>query len=259
MHTRSLLNADDPTADVDLAQVQADWETALDRLLTQWRAVTEAQRQQITDQVTAAVAANNPQALANLTADSTLGAALLAAAMAAMAASGAGSMVAEAATQGVATAAGVADAAVLTATAATTAALLAAGMATAAGREALRHYSPAAEPAQVARAVDESLAEMSDAALRADLGGALTSAQNQGRIETLRLAPEGAIYASEKNDKNTCSRCREVDGRWLGNTSDLTTINALYPAGQYIHCLGRQRCRGTVTGVWRPRQVRRDT
>jgi nitrate/TMAO reductase-like tetraheme cytochrome c subunit len=91
---------------------------------------------------------------------------------------------------------------------------------------------------------------------------------NTARISTLRLAPEGALYAQEMNDRNTCRPCHEVDGRWLGNISDLaqasvhpqyrTGVLALYPDGAYggyIHCLGGINCRGTVVGVWRPKTV----
>jgi hypothetical protein len=82
------------------------------------------------------------------------------------------------------------------------------------------------------------------------LGGSLTNAQNTGRIETLRAAPEAAYYANETLDGNTCRYCREVDGRWLGNSLD--EVETTYPNGGYVNCQGRERCRGTVVAVWRP-------
>ena len=82
----------------------------------------------------------------------------------------------------------------------------------------------------------------------------MTGAQNRGRIETMKAGPEGAVYASEVLDPNTCGPCRAVHGRWLGNTGDLDMIEATYPGGAYggyVGCEGRSRCRGTVVGVWR--------
>jgi hypothetical protein len=94
---------------------------------------------------------------------------------------------------------------------------------------------------------------LTDRPLRDQLGGALSNAQNTGRIATLREAPSAAYYANERLDANTCRFCREVDGRWLGNT--LEEVERTYPNGGYTECAGRERCRGTVTAVWRPEQV----
>lgn len=51
---------------------------------------------------------------------------------------------------------------------------------------------------------------------------------------------------------HNCSPCREHHGRWVCNTDDLAAVYRLYPTGGYVYCLGRERCRGTVVGVWRP-------
>ena len=143
--------------------------------------------------------------------------------------------------------------------AAVTAGMLAAGMAISAGREALRVQSPGMSGRQVADAVEVFLASQSDAAARTELGGALTGAQNSARVETFRAAPVAALYANEKLDNNTCQNCRAIDGRFIGLTSDGTTmdeVDRLYPMGGYVDCLGRARCRGTITGVWRPQQTK---
>jgi hypothetical protein len=53
---------------------------------------------------------------------------------------------------------------------------------------------------------------------------------------------------------HNCKNCREINGRWIGNTSDgvaMAEVERLYPQGGYVDCLGRSRCRGTVTGIWR--------
>lgn len=242
--------------DINLDQVQADWEKALRELIRDWTDITAAQRDEIADQVRAAVNNNDPAALAAITVTSSAGAALLAAAMIAHAELAAGRVVAEAADQGVSTEQGVADALVLTALAGVVATLLAAGLGTAAAREALRRYSSSADGAEVARAVDAHLAGLSTTFLADQLGAALTGAQNAGRVATLMLAPEGALYASEVMDGRTCLNCRAANGRWLGNTSDLSTVDATYPNGGYVDCEGGNRCRGTIVGVWRPDQVK---
>lgn len=252
-HVRAVRNI--KSGDINLDQVQADWERALGELMRSWTDITAAQREQIADKVRAAVNNNDPAALAAITVDSAAGAALLAEAMIDHAELAASRVVKEARDQGVHTERGVADAMVLTALAGVVAVLLAGGLTNAAAREALRRYSVSADGEDVARAVDEHLAGLSPTFLADQLGGALTGAQNAGRVATLLVAPEGALYASEVMDRRTCGPCRAVDGRWLGNTSDLSTVDATYPNGGYVDCEGGNRCRGTVVGVWRPEQV----
>lgn len=244
--------------EVDLTQVQADWEEALAELLSEWGDITQAQRDEIMDQVRHAINDQRPDSLATLTVSSIAGGAILAAAMTAHAEMAAQRVVEEAAAQDVLSDQGVPDSSGLTILATTIAALLAVSLANAAGREAVRHYSRTADGQAVADAVDAHIAGLSDAYLRTELGAALTSAQNAGRMATLRVAPVGALYASEVMDSNTCKPCREVDGRWLGNTDgpDVeATVDAAYPNGGYISCLGGNRCRGTIVGVWRPAQT----
>ena len=91
---------------------------------------------------------------------------------------------------------------------------------------------------------------------RGALGGALTGAQNTSRFATLAAAPEGALYASEKNDSSSCRPCKEIHGRWIANTSDMEIVFKLYPGSGYINCLGGYRCRGTIVGIWRPQQTK---
>lgn len=55
------------------------------------------------------------------------------------------------------------------------------------------------------------------------------------------------IYASELLDQNTCGPCSLVDGTTY---PDLATARLDYPAGIYVGCAGRDRCRGTLVFVW---------
>jgi hypothetical protein len=113
---------------------------------------------------------------------------------------------------------------------------------------------PASSADEIAAAASDALDALDDRGQHAEAGAAMHGAMNTARLDTLRHGPVGAVYSSELNDSNTCSPCHEIDGRWLGNTDDMATVELSYPAGAYggyIGCLGRERCRGTVVGVWR--------
>lgn len=244
--------------DIDVTPVQEAWQRQLDTLLAAWGTITAAQRAQLIEQIIAAIDNNDMAGLTALRVDSAEAAALLEQHMTELGATAGERVVTEAVQQGVdgvepkpAPASAVAD------LAAVTAGMLAAGMALSAGREAMRVQSPGMTGRQVADAVEVFLASQSDAAARTELGGALTGAQNSARVETFRAAPVAALYANEKLDNNTCQNCRAIDGRFIGLTSDGVTmdeVDRLYPMGGYVDCLGRARCRGTITGVW-PQQT----
>jgi HK97 family phage portal protein len=244
--------------DHDLDQVDAQWKAAVAALVAAYLAqILPAQRQQLLDQIQALVDAGNTEDLTSLDVDSTDGAALILAAMAAMAAKAASQASREARAQGVP---GVQpktpDRDGLAAAAAVVAALLAMGLALAAGAEAFRRAGAGdnIDGVAVADDVEGFLADLSDATLVSRLGGALSSAQNAARIATILDSGLTAdLYASEVNDKNTCSNCRAVDGEYIGNTTDpgiVTAVAALYPNGGYIDCAGGDRCRGTVFADW---------
>jgi hypothetical protein len=243
---------------IDLSKVQRDWERALDALLDQWGGITATQRNQIVDQVRSAVTSNDVAALARLSVSTTAAEQALVEAMTDMSLRAAERVVEEARAQGVRIDPVATDTAPFALTAAALAVLLAQGLTNSAGREALRRWSPAATGDEVSAAVGEHLESLSDSFLAANLGNALTSAQNSGRIETMMAHPDIAIYASEVMDANTCGPCREVDGRWIGNIGDpdfLAKYQALYPNGGYVNCEGGVRCRGTTVSEWRPQQV----
>ncbi len=237
--------------------MQEDWQAALTELLAQWDNITAAQRDQIMQQVEVAVDADNPSQLANMVVTTSTATALLMAAMVALAALGAAALVAEAAEQGVHVQPATAEAEELAKIAAATADLLGDGLVNAAGREAVRHYHPTAIGSEVAQSVDDHLASLSDAFLRDNLGGALSRAQAAGRMATLLLAPEASMYSSEILDTAICKPCKQINGKFLGLSSQMAQVDRLYPNGQYIACLGGVRCRGQVVAVWRPTQVGR--
>lgn len=256
------INAATPPPPEDLPDITPMLEalnTSLDQLMAEWRALTQAQKEALAAQVQKVAQDGQISDLADLTVDTTASSAALSAAMTAIAAVAAQQVVAEAAAQGVELSAVTVPAAVFEQVAGVVAALLADELKVAAARAAMAANSPDATPAAVADAVAKHLDDVSDASPRKQLGGALHGSMNAARLATLKAGPVGAIYASERNDRNTCQPCRDIDGTWLGNTDDLAQVEKSYPAGAYggyIHCEGGVQCRGTVVGVWRPKQVK---
>lgn len=242
---------------VDLSKLQRDFERQLDALLAQWFTVTAKQRDQILDQVRAAVTADDVNALARLNISTGEQADILTRAMTEMALTAAQHVTDEAAKQGVRMDPVATDTDKFTVTAAALAALLGGALTNSAGREALRLWSRTTSGDDVARAVREHLDELSTSFVEAHLGGALHSALNAGRLETMLSGPSAAIYASEVMDKNTCPPCARVDGKWIGNSDDpdiVAKVEAVYPNGGYVDCEGGVRCRGTIVTVYRPQQ-----
>jgi HK97 family phage portal protein len=249
-----LLRALRAQADAD-QEIREDWQERLDDLLGEWGSVSAAQRRELADQIARIVDEADRAALATLTASSGDAAALLEAAMAAQASAAAERVVEAAAEQGVqiepAEVAG-GLAVLLAGSAAVTAGLLAAGLAAAAGRAALRLWVPGDDGGTVAARVVAYLESLTDATLRAELGGALWAAEQQGRFATLELAEaegKGALWyeAVEERDANTCVQCADVDGERFDTLRD---VRESYPHGGYFACLGTIRCRGTVEPRW---------
>lgn len=193
----------DPTG-IDLSKVQTDWERSLDALLGAWFAVTADQRDKILDQVRAAINNDDLAALANLNVSSEEQAHILTEAMTELALQAAERVTHEAAAQGVRIDPVATDTHKFLAHARSLANLLTQGMTNSAGREALRRWSPRATGDAVAAAVRRHLESLSTSFVEANLGGALTSAQNAGRLETMLAGPSAAIYGSEVMDKVTC-------------------------------------------------------
>jgi hypothetical protein len=247
---RALRAAADPAS-----EVREDWQDRLDALLVEWEDVSAGQRRELADQIVQIVEGADRAALATLTASSSDAAVLLEAAMVAQAEAAAERVVEAAEEQGVSISPAVvagALAGLLAGSAVVTAGLLAAGLAAAAGRAALRLWAPGDDGGTVAGRVLAFLESLTDATLRAELGGALWAAEQQGRFATLDLAEaegKGATYyvAVEENDASTCVQCRDIDGERFDTLRD---VRESYPHGGYFACLGTIRCRGTVEPVW---------
>lgn len=231
----------------DLARVQEQWETALDRLLDQWGPVTAAQRDTLVNQIQDLIDDGAVAELAALESDADTGAELLVAAMLGLATAAAKQQSDEASKQGVSVEPARHTEEDFEQPAAAASGLLAAGLAAAAGREALRLATPGASGREVAEQVEQFIDDLTDRQLRDQLGGQLTAAQNQGRIATLAAAPPADYYATEELDGNTCPPCRDIDGRRFDTLEEARTT---YGNGGFRRCQGRERCRGTIVAVW---------
>jgi hypothetical protein len=246
------------TQDEQLQDVQRDWESALERVLDDWRGISQTQRRALTDRIRELAARGDVEGLAYMAdvVDTGPGADALRQAMEDLAQRAGERIADEAASQGVSVTPRTGDLGALKGYAAATAALLGQGLALSAGREALRVHHAGAEVATTVSRVQAHLEGLSEATVRDLTGGALSNAQNRARIATLRGAledsdnPIPAYYANETLDGNTCGPCAAVDGRWLG--VDLDQVERIYPNGGYTDCQGRERCRGTVVAVFRP-------
>lgn len=239
-------------AHVDFEGVQADWQAALDELLTEWKPVEAAMRTQVMAAVAEAVDAGDVTGLARVDPDIADATALIGAALEQAAQRAADRMRAEARAQGVTIPAVLAAAGPwtsrLAAVAKATAAVLASGLVFAAARAALRVFSAGRPAKQVVAAVNDHLAGLSGAFPAEQLGGALTAAQNAGRLDAVEAAPsEPELRASEVLDKNTCEPCREIDGHLY---PDLAAARAAYATGGYVGCEGGLRCRGIIFASW---------
>ncbi|MER7500452.1 DUF935 family protein [Nonomuraea pusilla] len=230
-----------------LEAVQEAWQTALDGLLEEWPDITEAWRDQLAEQIQAAIDDGHLQALTELTIDSSDAAELLAVAMLELADTSAEQMVADAQAQGAPVEQPPVEEDELSVVAAAVVALLAAGLAGAAAAAALRLAVPGASGAAVAAQVTATLAALSLRAVRDQVGGALSHAQASGRFSVLRKAPVAQYVADETLDRNTCKPCRDLDGTVF---EDLAAAEAAYGTGSYVGCLGGVRCRGQVVAVW---------
>lgn len=130
--------------------------------------------------------------------------------------------------------------------------LLAEALGQSAGAEAARVHGPKSSVPETQQRVHDHVANLTDSQLAYVLGAALHGAGNHARILTLLEVDDVYIYASEVLDTNTCGPCADVHGELLGDTTTgFDRVFEDYPVRGYIDCLGRDRCRGTVVGVYR--------
>jgi hypothetical protein len=233
---------------LDPVAIRDDIDSAARRVLAAWAPVVAAQRNELADQVTAAVDDGQLARLAQLTAPAGDGPGLLHRAMSAVAQRAAARAIGEAAAQGVDIdpAAVTVDEDRLRQLAAARAAMAGQALAQAASRKALQVVTASAGT-QAARHVTAELAGLSTTPLADQLLAAMGAASNEGRFAVMDAGPEAAYTATEIMDANTCDRCAEVDGHVFASLAD---ARAAYPAGAYHECLGALRCRGTVVASW---------
>lgn len=236
-------------ARTDFVAVQGEWETALDALVADWADIGATQRAELVEQVTEAVDEGDMETLAALGVTTTAAAELLAARMRDLADEAAATMRREAAEQDVTVDEGAVavDGDRLDAIAATVAALIGSGLAGSAARKALQAWVPEASTSDVADATREHLESLTDAALRDQLGAALSAAQNEGRVAVMRANPPALMIASEMLDRQTCDPCASVDGTEYASLEEAAQV---YANGGYSGCQGGLRCRGVLLALW---------
>lgn len=233
------------SAGVDFAALQATYTAAGNRLRRQWADITATQ---IDDLVAQVQAATTPEQLAQITTGAA-GADILLAELTEVMHDGAASAEAEAAHQGATVPQAdrsIAQAAVQ-ARAAATAELLASGLSQSAASRAVSLSGSLVGP-DLADAVREHLERLAGSARDYELAGAVTHAQNEGRMAVMDQAPDSTrIYASELNDAAECGPCAEVDDTEYPN---MIEARRDYGAGHYVGCEGGNRCRGTLVAVY---------
>lgn len=245
------------------------WQEELDDAVIEWQQrVSPEQYADAVEQVEAAVRAGDVELLAAL-AVPVLGEDLLLESMTTMYGEGAAFVVTEAADQGVtikpskpaavlpawavvrAAAAGEAASVTLGAWARSIVARIAARVAAGLAGEAMRLFRPGVTPAQVTDGLQEYWDGLTDAVPREHIGAGLGRAVNLGKLDTNAAAkPRGwrlELRADERLDRNTCEPCRKIDGTVL---PDRDAAGVAYGGAGYLFCKGRERCRGTVRGVW---------
>jgi ADP-ribosyltransferase exoenzyme len=234
-------------AGLDPVAIRQETDTAADHVLARWAPILTAQRQDLADQVTAAVDDGRIDKLAALGADPAAAATLLYGAMRDVAARAAARMLGEAAAQGVDIdpAHVQVDEDRLRQIAEARAGLAAAQMARHASTKALQVVASAGTDA--ARQVTAVLAGLSPTSLADELRAAMHAAVNAGRFAVLAAAPDASYVASEILDTNTCLPCRDMDGHTFASLAD---ARAAYANGGYVDCDGGARCRGTVVAAW---------
>jgi hypothetical protein len=247
-----------------MAAVQASHDSTLDKLLGEWEPIQAAQIEALATQIERLVDDNDLAGLPDMTVPTEHAERTLTGALTEVGRTAAEQVAHEAAQQDALVVPYAPDAGVIAQIAQGAVLLAAADLVTGAAAEAMRVNGPGMSGRDVAQAVTGYLRGEVDGRHRAPvarlfgrlkdrLSGAVHKGQHAGRVATMRKAPVTAYYGSEINDANRCGPCAEVDGRWLGNT--IAEAEAEYPTGGYIRCAGRDRCRGHIVAVYRPKQT----
>jgi hypothetical protein len=234
-------------AATDFAAVDRQWQAKVDQLVNAWKQVRDRQISDLVGQI-ASAETGDLGALARVSTDAA-GADVIASHLREMAHAGAVEAMAEARRQGVTAEMPSLDALErqITSRASALEQLLASSLSQTAASKAVQVAGTQVTGEALAATVGDHLNGLSDAWLADQLGGALSAAQNQGRVAAMRENGATHYYASELLDQNTCDPCVDVDGTEYANADDAA---AAYPAGGYIDCDGGPRCRGTIVAVY---------
>lgn len=237
------------SATTDFAAMQATWETNVRSLVTAFQLAQAEQVDDLLRQIEAAVDAGDLEALGTITTSPT-GADVIASHLIEQARAGIAQARNEASAQGVSIPLPDADtlATTLRTRAGTVAQVLTNSLTNALSSKALGITGDASTGADVSSKVASYFSGLSDSYLTDMLGGALTSAQNTGRI-TAFAATNAPVtyYASEILDARTCDPCSGVDGT---DYASLEEAQQDYSTGGYNECAGGPRCRGTIISVF---------
>lgn len=241
-------NPNPPTAD-DLAPVQESWEEKLALLLSDYEDESVVIKAAIVAAILYWLRKNDISGLKEISVSSDDLAAAIAQRMAELYEVSAGHAVDEGAAQGVTLEPGTPDTEHRASVAQVAATTLTAVLIGAAVAETLRRWTPAAVAATVAQWVAEHLDALSLATPTTVLGGVLTGAQRDARIDTFSTGPPVQLYASEVLDAATCEPCELIHDHWIGELPGKPPLDT-YPAGIYVFCEGGWRCRGQVVAQW---------
>lgn len=248
----------------DFAGVHHQWESATARAVSALQSVTAAWRLDLRQQITQRLAADNPEALPDLTLNTLDAAGVLLTLMEEYAVQAGRACQREAEAQGVTVpdwhipeddgedgplvAAG--GRRLLRSVADFTSDLVAGSMLQAAKRMLSGFLRSGSRPEAVAGEIDRALAD-DRPGMRGAVGAAMTAAQNAGRLAVFTAAPQATVYAaSEINDQRTCRPCKQIDGQEFAT---LTEALEAYPVMGYRDCGGASYgnpCRGFLIALW---------
>jgi hypothetical protein len=244
---------------VDFADMDRRWKGAVDGAMGALASIMYTWRYDLREQIVQAMTSDDADAISNLTLSTDKAEQLLYDAMRTMAQRSGVAMAREVTAQGIdvpewsvddepSLTADIGGTKLLRGVASVTANLLGSNLIQAAKRRAMALMPSRKSPDAVGDLVSRGLATMSDRPVRDAVGGAITAAQNTGRMAVLSVVPQPSVYvASEALDQNTCKPCKNVDGT---EYNSLGAVQAAYPGGGYISCQGGGRCRGTFFAVW---------
>jgi hypothetical protein len=238
-----------PIADqsgTDFQELQNAYEQGVAQLTAAWAPVRAAQVDELVAKVAAATTITE---LAGLTITAATGTVLVSTLLK-LVEHGATSVADAATAQGVAVTGPDLSAATaqVTAAADATAVLLGSDLARSAASVAVGQWGTDPDPAKIAEVVREHLDTLTGAAADYEFAGLASRAQNEGRFTALEQdnAP-GDYYASAVNDTNSCGPCREEDDT---DFPSMAEARRDFPAGGFIGCEGRKRCRCTVVKIY---------